>query len=649
MKPFKKSFLTIFLFSLLTPCFFAQTNLKGRALCNELYDFLQEKKLHLQIQPLTAGSYNQLPYNIIVTFTPKNIKSEHNLIILLEIEDAVNNKELLPPVFELLDNKDFNSTVVFCYESRIILPRDNLIYGCDVFVQSLNTNYENAVYIFDLSAKKNAIVSGSNGYHSPSWMLKAMFDAFGNAKVTDGLPIFFLSQMADFTFSTDRRLLSFLESEIPCISADIKNKQKAEEIILNCINLYDNLRFEPDDSHAFMFRLFGKRIWFSEYMIVSTLIILIVLGFLFVFIAGFVNRTLRKEFWQEIRSNWYVILVMYVLSVAGFFAGKGLYSLFHGAGNGNYTVFGCTILQISLSMLFVSVFFMLNLSLLKKYTTRSLDFILVIDTFINQVIFTLLDVSLFPIFLLFYLISVISFIFRRNWIHIILFVCLLLPFIPYINALFTISDSEKLHNMLINSKTLPLLLSLVLLPVYLMWLRILNAIKKRYPKKRVYALVISANYLLIFFVVFILNRVFYSNKKAPAREITVIPLSMTSASYDFSLSYTDKSLFSDTIRSIKLSSEELPLYAGLWVYSQNDLQPVLYSENDYINTGDGQVLFPLPLYPPKDLTFNYGTGQNKQTIRAELIFYSPEEDTYFSVSKEIESPGASPDSGGKNE
>ena len=644
MKSHKKSFSAFLLFSLLANIIFAQATSqiipKGTALCDEMFTFLQKNEAHPQVQPLTAGGTNNLPYNIIVNFSQQAIKSEYNLVILFDMENARENKELLLPIIDKLKEQNYNSCVVLCYESKLNIPRQNIIYGSDVFASSLNTNINNSVLIFNLSAKKNAIVSGSNGYHSPSWMLKNMFDSFSEAKITDGLPLFFISQVADFTFSTDRQLLSFFEAEIPCISADIKDKERALEVINSCITLYDSSRYEQSDSHAFMFRFFGKRFWFSEYRIVSALIVLILIGFILVFCVGFVNRTVRKEFWQEIRSNWYVIPLIYILCAAGFFTGKLFYSLFVPATSTNYTVFGCILPGLSLSTLLVSVFYMLNLSLLKKYTTRSLDFILVIDTFINQVVFTLLDVSLFPIFLTIFIVAVISLIFRRNWIHIILFVFLIIPFVPYVNALFSISDSEKLHTFLIKSNALPFVISLVLLPVYLMWLRILNAIKKRYAKKRVYALVISAAYFFIFLIIIILNRTFYSNKKAPAKEIAVLTLPLDSAPFDFDLTYEDKTVFSDIIRCVKISSSTQPVYNSIKIISLTDTQqPVLYSENDFSLTQTNEANFSVPLYPPQKMEFNYGTTQTAQIITAEQIFYSQEANCYFSVTRTLKTGG----------
>ena len=601
-------------------------------ICTNFFAFLDKKGFQPQVQLLTAGGTNNLPYNIIVNFSPEDTKSEHNLVLLFDLEQAYSFRDSICSVFDTLQHQNYSSSVVFCYGSRLKLSRDNIIYGSDVYARSLNSDGSNDVFIFNLSAEKNAIIPGSNKNHSPSWMLKDMFDAFSTAKITEGLPVCYISQVAEYTFSTDKTMLSFLELDIPCILAELKDPQKIYTVLLSCINSFEKSSTRSPDTHSFMFRLFGKRIWFSEFGIINAIIVIIILGFLFVFCLGFINKTIKKEFWNEISLIWYVLPIIYIISYCGFFIGRFLYKLFIHADNLNYTVYGFIIIQISIATLLVSVFFMLNLSLQKKYTTRSLDFLLVIDTFINLVIFTLLDISLFPIFLLIFLVAVISLIFRRNWIHIILFVFLIVPFIPYTNSLFTVSDKASLHALLINNNALPFILSLVLLPVYLMWLRILNSMKKRYAKKRIYALVISLAYFTIMILLFIFNRIFYSGKKETVKEIEVLIATDKEHYFDFSVSYNDKTIFDDIIRQININSSQEPVYTCVKIQSLN---PILYSENDYMLTSSEEAEFLLPLYPSDKLEFNYGTDNFAQTIIVEQIFYSQEEQKYYSLTKTL--------------
>ena len=166
-----------------------------------------------------------------------------------------------------------------------------------------------------------------------------------------------------------------------------------------------------------------------------------------------------------------------------------------------------------------------------------------------------------------------------------------------------------------------------------MWLRILNSMKKRYAKKRIYAIVIASAYLFIMLSLFILNRIFYSNKNESAKSIQIYPVeNQENQDFDFSLSYKDKSIFDDIIRQIKITSSSLPVYTCVKVYSTN---PVLYSENDYMLISSDEAEFLLPLYPASELEFNYGTDNLEQTISVEQIFYSSQEQKYYSITKTL--------------
>ena len=176
-------------------------------------------------------------------------------------------------------------------------------------------------------------------------------------------------------------------------------------------------------------------------------------------------------------------------------------------------------------------------------------------------------------------------------------------------------------------------MSLVLLPVYLMWLRILNSMKKRYAKKRIYAGVISTAYIVIIFLLVLINYIFYSDKKEGAKNIQVISASKNEYNrFDFSLSYSDRYVFEDIIRQIKIDSSVLPVYSCVKVTSPN---PILYSENDYILSTPEEAEFLLPLYPSSQLEFNYGTDQPVQTIDIEQIFYSETDNKYYSLTKSL--------------
>ena len=173
-----------------------------------------------------------------------------------------------------------------------------------------------------------------------------------------------------------------------------------------------------------------------------------------------------------------------------------------------------------------------------------------------------------------------------------------------------------------------------------MWLRILNAMKKRYQKKRLYALVIAATYFFIFLSLILINKIFYS-KNNDALSQTQISITQDNCDFDFSLSCSDKKVFSDTVRSVKIISDKEPVYSSVTVTSLNGEAPVLFSENDFIKNQDNSISFSLPLYPPAKLDFSYGSKSFSQTITAEQIFYDEQTGMYYSKVKTLQTEGES--------
>ena len=104
MKAFIKPFLVIFLL------IFSSISLNAQKICSDLFESLEKKGLHPQAQVLTAAGTNNLPYNIIVNFWPKDTKSEHNLVLLFDLEEAYTYKDHIFPIFEDLKNQSYNSS-----------------------------------------------------------------------------------------------------------------------------------------------------------------------------------------------------------------------------------------------------------------------------------------------------------------------------------------------------------------------------------------------------------------------------------------------------------------------------------------------------------------------------------------------------------
>ena len=128
-----------------------------------------------------------------------------------------------------------------------------------------------------------------------------------------------------------------------------------------------------------------------------------------------------------------------------------------------------------------------------------------------------------------------------------------------------------------------------------------------------------------------LNRILYSNNK----NIQQTELIKTGGSFDFEFSYTDKKIFSDTIRTVHMETKDIPVYASLKVEASQQGNGVLYSENEYILDTFDSAVFTLPLYPPRRIDFSYGCTDLPQTLIAEQIFYNEQDNSYYSTVKTI--------------
>ena len=352
-------------------------------------------------------------------------------------------------------------------------------------------------------------------------------------------------------------------------------------------------------------------------------------------VLSFVNSNLRNSAWEDIRKDWYSSPITLILTIGAFYIAKGIYN----ATNKNAmagTPFGLVVFQILLSFALVSIFYWVEVSVRKKdYGEKSIDILVLLVTFVNPFIFCLSDISIFPLFMIICLCSTLSFILKKNWFHIILFVIMILIYLPYIILVYHTGDSFSLRFMISRSHTLIFALSFILLPIYLMWFRILTAIRKRITKKRHFAIIISSNYLLFFLLLIIPNYTAFGGKQTNISypKITTITENVDSK---IKVEHISKKVLGDSVETVYI---ETPMQADaiLLQITGDTLIPVLYSDEEYTIDNTKTVSFKIPSYPPKQMTFSFGSTGSNFTIHAEAYYRTPHFNQYDSYVKEIKS------------
>lgn len=609
----------------------------GTKLCDYICSYMERNNLKPKKQEIINSPNNNFPYNILITYKSTNINNNDNLIFLFKTEEAYENIDLIVKFCEQAKKVNCNITIALIYGSQYRIPRYRVTNGTDTFVRNLDSNKENFVYNINLKSNKNSISANAMGKSSPSWMIKNTFEAYINNNLTQDLPFYYLSQLSTYRFGVSNNLYSFSTKDIPTITTnfitDTFSKDTVYNVLSNIISSYGKFKTEDIDYHSIMFRIGKKTFWFSEYTIVKTILIISLLSLFFIFILSFVNSNLRNKAWVEIKKNWYTIPVTLFLSILGFYLAKGIYYLIYKGTPANPTAFGLVLFELCLGSALVSIFYLLLIGFYKdNYSERSLDFLVLMTTFVNQFLFCLVDISLFPLFMVICIMSILSLILRKNWIHILIFILMIVIFFPYILRLNELSDSSLTASYFRRGNIYIFWISCILLPIYLLMFRILTAIRQIITKKRIFILIISLTYIFIFTTLGIINTNI-SNKEDKIGTIT--HNTNVSRFDDIEVTYSDRRVFGDVIRTINFYSLEPAQFVKVSVKA-GEKAPILYSEYDYTTDSNNISSFDVPYNPPQKMSFTYGTTDIPTIITVEALFLiNKEKNEYKSLKKVI--------------
>ena len=640
MNLIKKAFsILIVLWCIVFSSFAQVQSYSGIATCQALEKYLMTQNYWPEKNPLITTASNNYPYNIAVNFNSKDSSNQNHLIICISMEEALYHTDIINNILTDLKYRNFSSSVLFVYDLSRKLMRVRNYNGIENFLKNLDTGKNNSALIIKLKGPSTELISNSWNYSAPSWMISNGFDAFINNGLSDYLPVYYLSGFSGLTFNNESYFTDFSNQNIPAISFAFRPGEVSSEEISNTITSYIDL-FELSDNnendyHSLLYRIGNKKVLLSEYSIIKALIIIIILSLFFIFILSFVNSNIKNEAWKEISKDWFTIPITLCLTIGAFFIAKLIYNAVM-KNNMQGTPFGLVVFQILLSAGLVSVFYWIEVSVRKKnYGERSIDFLVLIVTFVNQFVFCLADISLFPLFMVICICSTLSLILKKNWFHIVLFIIMILIYVPFVILIYNSIDASSLRFYISRSNTLIFALSLILLPIFLMWFRILTAIRTIITKKRHFAIIISSTYILVFLLLFIPNYTTFSGKKT---RITYPKITAQKENTDsrILLDYSSKDVLGQNVTTITI---ETPLQAEAVILqlTGDTVIPVVYSDEEYTIDNTKTVSFKIPSRPPTKMKFIVGTIDTGYTIHAEAFYKTNDVNEYYSYVKEIKS------------
>lgn len=638
MKHLKKLFFTVFTFLFFTlPSFSQSSSPNGVFLCDYLYNFFSDFDFDIQKQEIVASGQNNIAYNIVMNFNNQESSDTH-LIIGLKMQDVYKYNDIVFNLISVLQYKKINSSVLLIYESDFETPKNEYVItakGCENFIKNLDVDKKYTALLINLEAAKNTILTGAEGLTSPSWLINATYDAYLQEKLSQDLPLYYLSQISKLKLNTNQTFGSFAQENIPIICANFNvetaTSQKVSNVLSNFLSFYEKNKDADCDYHSLMFRLGNKKIWFSEYHIIKVLIYVIFISLLFLFFLTYLNSSVKTLAWKDIKKNWYTIPVTIALIITSSFLSKLIYLAVTKKGSTATTAFGLPILMIISSFIAVSIFYLYQVIVhKKKYSERSLDILVVLFTFINQSVFCLIDISLFPLFLLICLLSIVSLLIHRNWFFITLFFILIFIYVPYSTLLYNSSNLVSLKNFFISNNSYIFVITLASLPIYIVYLRILTAFQKKITQNSFYIIVIAGAVFFFLAVFILLNYTTFSKQKALSQNNEISIIEDNNQNY-INVHVDDELIFENTYRTIFLSLAQNVKSCSVEVQSKNE-NPILYSDNHFIQESATSAIFVLPSYPPSHLSFSYGTNPTWQKITIKALVTKNDQEIIYTKS-----------------
>ncbi len=632
----KLKILIVSFFFLQTPLLFGQIQLS-----RDTESYLKTAGYRTEKSPLTKAWYTEFPYNVEVNI-PAGEDTLYTAILAATQEDFVSHKEFFADLLDFFRSEkfSFNIKIVLTAGDRQKIAGNERMSGTEIFCKNQEGAQNVFAILLDFNGRNSCYVTpGTKGEISPYYLTHLLCDSLDKNSAEfkiKGAPFVSLFRMG--VLKEDSRLSSFLRREIPAVLLTLLGEDNDyTKEVYSLKDFFSELEPSRTDiwCRHYIPIVFPKKIlWVGETTILSAIIsfMLIVLFALsdFNFLFRKRSRRLAEIKAHALKSIHVIFLTAAILTLASF-AGQGLARFVQRTGIRNIMIL--FMIKLSPAFILVSVLYPLEIKLNKNLPVYIYEYILTISAVLNIFIFTLLDISLFFLFALQYLILVISRA-MKNALSIYLFILIFIaPFIPVIYVILVYSDAATLTEFVFSDIHYNIMLSFAIIPFNLLWLRILARLNLKATSYRslVARYVISSIINLIGIIlvasitITVLEKTFFKNVEPLEQKARVLD----SENCDFTkVSAYDTEYYGGKIRRIDITTARAAERIRVYARGQSDT-PVDFSIYDTA-TRDTTTEFLLPDNPPQKLSVIFTPDPNDSgeiTVEA-----------YFMSSQKAESP-----------
>ncbi|MCQ2585712.1 MAG: hypothetical protein MJ185_08970 [Treponema sp.] len=641
----KARLILIYLFFLTSLCFSQENNAEkveiphGIELCRQVRTICKASGLDFSTQTLVSSLeiFNISVFLPAFTRKPDSFYANYRntLVFILPQEEFIKKSEFYTNILKKLSAQKRNYDIVFLlsFSENNRFQGFYTLTGEKTFLQTLDSAENYAAIFLHPGEKSTKVISGAQGLVTPSWLVKTTYDSINRYRLLPSIKSCYISFLYKQKIFNDSNLESFLSAGIPSLSLHLSNKiddSSFEDFIIDFCNNYDLDDTVKNDTHSIMFTAFHKSFWITEETITKEILIVIFLTFMLLILYGFLNSNLQFIAWNKIKKIWYYPIIIYGICIFIFYTFR---LLIIDLRKGGILISTASAISSILPMIFTvqSFFFFSTLRFTPYFHRRTVDYLTLITASINLAVFSLIDISLFPIFGLEFIFAWLSTVFTLNFVHIIILILFELPFIPFILQFFENASPNLLDSIVRQSRFLAPAVFLMLLPQYLNSFRVFtgmnfywfNQNKLQRAKDR-NNLIILAVFLCSFELILFLMLPPYLKQTNSGNVYETL---ISSDEKIITANIFKRKIFDENLTTLIIHSEKKLEACDIRVKGQ-DSNPILFSDNEFIISGQSESVFPLPMQPPEDLIFSFGTG-NDQAYEITIRSVYKENDSFY--------------------
>ena len=597
----KTGLVCLFLFSFLLSSLFCQQDkhlrLKGKALSDVLYEEISLNGYRARKSQLCRSDKNNFPYNIIISirqgqgFSKPEERQYNSVMFVFSQEEIITRLDYLYDLINYNLNTDFgfNVSILLSASDKQPLSGNEYMTGTELYCE----NIEGSESIFAIpinfsNRKSNSITAGSANKITPLWLLKLTTNALEKNSISAAIKGgSFVSLYKLGILQSSNSLSSFLSRDIPAVEINLTEKfSDRENFDLFCedfLNSFAEMEFFNSDIHYIPVRIAKKTFYIGEHVTIIFLLILITVSLIIFSDLGFIFRkkhSRKNLLTKRSLSSMYLIPASIIVStlclqlsqlIAGAFYRKIIFN--------PIIILG---LKIGIGIVFISFAYILELKYHKKAVDHTYGYLISISSLLNIFIFSAIDITLFYIFAVIYLLFLISRLFKKTTaIYIFLFLSII-PFFQLLYETLIYTSMSNMMSLIISKPIYNILLSCAFTPIYISILRILvnvkfhehkkqreNKIKSRYPK---YYALIQTGTIISVIVVFFTIGYFIQKQFITKFEMSNSYGIITEVKYNHLLSaeYKDTNYYGGTIRMLNVKTGKYTARVEIIISGESD-------------------------------------------------------------------------------